>query len=60
MDEQITSAVHKFLDWELPHDFVPDGGILYYSSWGKGKLKGSNLFSERQAKEMFTHCLSNV
>lgn len=45
-DEMVT----RFLSWELPKDFYPDGGIAFDRNepWPTG----TNLFTAQQARQM--------
>ena len=58
--------VNRFLSWQLPDDFSPDGGIsfdrfIYPDPSGKGgKVReptGTNLFNAQQAEAMIRHLL---
>lgn len=57
----IDQMVNRFLCWELPKDFAPDGGISFDGrkddEWNKNKTwpVGTNLFTATQAKQMFEH-----
>jgi hypothetical protein len=53
-EEQIKRMVDRFLQWPLPTDFAPDGGIFFD---GKSHPIGTNLLTATQAKEMFRHVL---
>ena len=44
--------VDRFLCWELPKDFAPDGGISFDHS---SKPIGTNLLTADQARQMFEH-----
>lgn len=56
----IDTMVNRFLCWELPKDFAPDGGISFDGrkddELNKNKTwpVGTNLFTAEQAKQMFT------
>ena len=52
-DEQIRFMVEKFLTWELPTDFSPDGGVSFDNT-GSHQYKpfGTNLLNYQQALEM--------
>jgi hypothetical protein len=55
-EEVIKQAVNRFLVWQLPRDFYPDGGVQFHpavSQWPTG----TNLLTAEQAKTMFEHCL---
>ena len=49
----ISKMVDKFLGWELPHDFNPDGGIDFVPSEHQNHPRpvGTNLLDADQAKE---------
>lgn len=58
--------VNRFLSWELPEDFSPDGGISFQrvfppSPMGGGgyvrKPTGTNLLNAEQAEAMIRHLL---
>lgn len=58
-EEQINEFVTRFLQWNLPEDFNPDGGISFtkFSKNKEGSIHqykptGTNLFTATQAKEM--------
>lgn len=59
-ENEIEHMVSRFLQWRLPKDFRPDGGIQFDANAAK-KLNpnnhtyepvGTNLFTADQAKEM--------
>jgi hypothetical protein len=63
----IKAAVDKFLGWQLPDGFQPDGGIDFtrHAQGFDGvsyerKPVGTNLFSADQAKAMFEYCLNDA
>ena len=62
-DEQIKYMVDRFLTWELPQDFHPDGGIIFHGTHVDAlgyKAQwpiGTNLFTASQAEEMVRHIL---
>lgn len=60
--EQIEYMVQRFLRWQLPGDFHPDGGVTFTPVLGKdgphpvkAEPTGTNLFSYTQAKAMIEH-----
>lgn len=58
-EHQIKQMVDRFLSWNLPEDFNPDGGINYTKSASSlhcGPI-GTNLFTATQATEMVRHIL---
>ncbi|MHB1644651.1 MAG: hypothetical protein ACYCS8_18700 [Acidithiobacillus sp.] len=63
-DEFIKNAVDAFLGWHLPHNFNPDGGIVFDPIYNKGTPYenrhdpvGTNLFDADQARDMFEACI---
>lgn len=56
--EGLKEAVDRFLCWELPKDFMPDGGISYSPIKGHTPI-GTNLLTATQAEQMFSRCLSH-
>ena len=63
-EEIIKRAVDKFLGWQLPEDFRPDGGISFEPVGNAGtpyeftrRPMGTNLFSGEQAEAMFRACI---
>ena len=63
-DEDIEAMTQRFLSWELPEGFNPDGGIRFESVTNEGtefeyhyKPYGTNLFDHTQAKQMVRHIL---
>lgn len=69
-DEQIKHMVSRFLGWELPEDFTPDGGIYFPDQpcercgcgWnlGSGHPSGTNLFDATQAEAMVRHMIEGM
>jgi hypothetical protein len=54
-DEMVT----RFLGWQFPEDFSPDGGIVFNRPAGGGaRPVGTNLLHFGQAKAMLEHCLN--
>ncbi len=58
-EEQIKSMVERFLQWKLPEDFLPDGGISFKSEFNehtahpmKHEPTGTNLLTAAQAEAM--------
>jgi hypothetical protein len=52
-DEQIKQIVDRFLMWEIPDDFRPDGGISYEPLPNHfAKPTGTNLLDANQAEQM--------
>ncbi len=61
-DDQINDMVSRFLSWQLPKNFAPDGGISFQREYQgfdnytyPNKPTGTNLFTFEQAKEMVLH-----
>lgn len=50
-------AANRFLAWQLPEDFNPDGGIHYTPS--NHRPTGTNLFTASQAEAMMRHILAS-
>lgn len=50
--------VNRFLSWQLPDDFSPDGGIEFRKTaeWQHGPT-GTNLLNAQQAEAMIRHLL---
>lgn len=55
-EDQIFQMVNRFLSWNLPSDFNPDGGITFAGHWAHGPT-GTNLFTATQAEAMIRHML---
>jgi hypothetical protein len=58
-DAQIKHMAERFLNWKLPENFNPDGGITAtrpnYAPNVQWHLTGTNLFDYTQALEMVRH-----
>lgn len=54
---KIDVMVNRFLQWELPSDFMPDGGVTFDK---KSKPVGTNLLTYTQAKQMIEFMLSDL
>jgi hypothetical protein len=52
----LKQMVDRFLAWELPKDFQPDGGVSFRPP-RVGWPVGTNLLTAEQATAMFRHCL---
>ena len=51
--------VNRFLSWNLPQDFNPDGGIAFECGTGPWP-SGTNLLNAHQAREMLEHVLAET
>lgn len=62
-DEQIKRMVERFLNWCIPEDFNPDGGISVkrpnYGPNVEWRLTGTNLFDYSQAEAMVRHMVAD-
>jgi uncharacterized protein (UPF0276 family) len=61
-EEQIKIMVYRFLNWHLPENFNPDGGITFKKSETATKYNhpmptGTNLLDTTQATAMVYHML---
>jgi hypothetical protein len=64
-DNPIDKMVGRFLAWQLPKDFAPDGGISFQSKPdARGYVPswpiGTNLLTADQARAMFLHCVGGA
>ena len=66
-DEQIKHMVDRFLQWKLPADFNPDGGVTFDPISSKGtpyervrEPVGTNLLSATQAEAMVRHMVEEL
>lgn len=66
-DDQIKHMANRFLQWKLPDNFNPDGGISFKrirnenSPWpAKNEPVGTNLLDATQAEEMVRHIVEGV
>lgn len=60
---KITDAmVLRFLNWKLPEDFRPDGGVTFTPPAGRNSHHawpiGTNLLTDPQARAMLEHVLA--
>lgn len=53
----IDVMVDRFLGWQLPDDFRPDGGVSFSRERNNMKPIGTNLLTADQAREMIRHIL---
>jgi len=63
IDCGVDVMVDRFLSWELPKDFAPDGSISFqHGADARGNMPswpvGTNLFTAEQAKQMILHMLN--
>lgn len=63
-DEQIKRMVDRFLSWQIPVDFAPDGGISFEPFGNIGSVHaykrrpcGTNLLTAAQAEQMVRYML---
>lgn len=63
-DEQIEHMVRRFLNWKLPKNFTPDGGISVrrpnYDPRVVWEPVGTNLFDYTQVEAMVRHMLDGL
>jgi hypothetical protein len=66
-DADIKRMVERFLQWKLPNDFRPDGGITFErvgNATGPFPFRreptGTNLFNYQQALEMVRHMIEGL
>lgn len=65
--EQIKYMVDRFLEWRLPENFNPDGGISFKKTFNehtpypmKHEPIGTNLFDATQADEMVRYMIEGM
>jgi len=66
-EDQIKHMVDRFLNWKLPENFNPDGGISFKKTFNehtahpmKHEPVGTNLLSAMQATEMVRHMIEGM
>lgn len=66
-DDQIKHMVSRFLQWKLPENFAPDGGVSFKRMFNehtdtpmKHEPVGTNLFDANQADAMVRHMLDGL
>jgi acetate kinase len=66
-DKQIKHMVERFLNWPLPNNFAPDGGISFERYGNKGtehqyerRPVGTNLLDYAQAEAMVRHMIEGM
>lgn len=64
---QIKHMVERFLQWKLPENFTPDGGISFKKTFNehtshpmKHEPVGTNLFDYTQAEEMIRYIIEGI
>lgn len=57
-EEQIKHMAEKFLNWPLPTDFNPDGGVSYDPKYGSPV--GTNVLTYSQALVMVRHMVRDL
>lgn len=68
-DDQIKHMANRFLGWNIPEDFNPDGGV-HFDGWIGNRgiegreyrrhLVGTNLFTADQAEAMVSHMIEGL
>lgn len=58
-EDQIKHMVDRFLSWELPSDFYPDGGVTRDKT-STHQPVGTNLLTATQATEMVRHMIDGL
>ena len=66
-DAQIKHMVDRFLQWKLPENFNPDGGISFKRMFNektpwpmKNEPVGTNLFDATQAEAMVRYMIEGM
>jgi hypothetical protein len=66
-ENQIKYMVNRFLDWKLPENFNPDGGISFKKMFNEHKAHpmkhepyGTNLLDAVQADAMIRHLIMGL
>jgi len=66
-EDQIRHMVHRFLQWRLPDDFDPDGGVSFNRMFNehtahpmRNEPVGTNLLTTNQAEAMVRHMLEGM
>jgi len=64
-EEQIRHMRDRFLNWTLPKDLNPDGGVSFQRSESAQKYNhpwptGTNFLNAEQAEEMVRHMISKL
>ena len=66
-DEQIKYMVDRFLNWKMPENWKPDGGITFEKFGNKGtphqytrEPSGTNILDAAQADAMVRHMIEGL
>lgn len=66
-EDQIKHMVNRFLNWKLPENFNPDGGISFQRIGNEGsphqyrrEPSGTNLIDATQATEMVRYMIEGL
>lgn len=66
-EDQIKYMVDRFLNWKLPENFNPDGGITFERLGNEGTAhqytrqpSGTNLIDAAQANEMVRYMIEGM
>lgn len=66
-EEQIKHLVNRFLNYRLPDDFNPDGGVSFKRTFNdhtahpmRHEPTGTNLLNATQAEAMVRHMLEGL
>lgn len=66
-EDQIKHMVNRFLNWKLPENFSPDGGVSYEKFGNEGtphqyrhQTSGTNLLDAVQAEAMVRHMIEGM
>lgn len=66
-EDQIKHMVNRFLNWKLPENFNPDGGVSFERFGNKGtphqyrrESSGTNLFDATQADAMVRYMIEGM
>lgn len=66
-EDQIEHMANRFLNWKLPENFNPDGGVSFEKTGNKGtphefkrEPTGTNLFGYSDAVDMVRHMIDGL
>lgn len=66
-EEQIKHMVNRFLNWKLPENFNPDGGVSFKRTFNehlpvpsKYEPSGTNLLDAAQTDAMVRHMIEGL